>query len=109
MTSDHGVGGSTPFGRAYMSWFVYILECRDKTLYTGITINLEKRETAHNMGKGAKSILGRRPVKIVYSEVYNTRIEASKREYEIKTWKRDKKLELIRSGSSMVEQRTLNP
>lgn len=92
-----------------MNWFVYILECKDSTLYTGITIDRKKREEAHNAGKGAKAILGRRPVKIVYSEVYNTRVEALRREHEIKTWRREKKLELIRSGSSMVEQRTLNP
>ena len=92
-----------------MNWFVYILECNDKTLYTGVTTNLIKREKVHNNGNGAKSLLGRLPVKSVHSEVYNTRSEALKREYEIKTWKREKKLELIRSGSSMVEQRTLNP
>ena len=76
-------------------WYVYILECSDGSLYTGITIDLKKREEMHNSGKGSKSLLGKRPVKIVHSEVYNTSSDALKREHEIKTWKREKKLELI--------------
>ena len=90
-----GWGFDSLRARIDMNWFLYILECSDKSLYTGITIDLTKREKVHNSGRGAKSLLGKRPVKIVHSEVYNTRNEALKREYEIKTWKREKKLELI--------------
>ena len=81
-----------------MSYFVYILECNDNTLYTGITTNLEKRLQEHNTSqKGAKYTKIRRPVKLVYSENTNDRSSASKREYEIKKLTRIKKLELIQS------------
>ncbi len=89
--------------------YVYIVKCSDESLYTGITDNTERRVNEHNSKRGAKSLKGKLPVVLVYQEAYETKSEALKREYEIKTWKREKKLELIRSGSSMVEQRTLNP
>lgn len=67
------------------NYFVYMLECSDATLYTGITTDLERRLDEHNNSvKGAKYTRARRPVKLVYSEIYNTRSEASKREYFIK-------------------------
>ena len=93
--SDEGVAGSTPARRANMDWFVYILESKDKTLYTGITNNLEKRISMHNAGKGSKSLLGKLPVKLVYFESMKDRSSASKRESEIKKLKRVDKLELI--------------
>ncbi len=89
--------------------YVYIVKCSDESLYTGITDDLKRRVNEHNNKRGAKSLKGKLPVILVYQEEYKTKSEALKREYEIKTWKREKKLELIRSGSSMVEQRTLNP
>ncbi len=78
-----------------MNWFVYILKCSDESLYTGITVDLDKRVKVHNAGKGSKSLLGRRPVSLVFSELYNSRSEALKREAEIKSWNRDKKIRLI--------------
>ncbi len=79
-------------------WFVYILECSDKTLYTGITINLEKRIEQHNSGKeAAKYTRVRRPVKCVYNEKHKNRSEATKREMAIKKLSRLEKLELIKS------------
>ncbi len=79
-----------------MSYFVYILECRDKSLYTGITNNLEKRLKDHNESKiGAKYTKGRRPVILKYSEKLGTKSRALKREIEIKSWPRKKKLDLI--------------
>ncbi len=78
-------------------WLVYILECSDKTLYTGITNNLEKRLEQHNNGKdGAKYTRVRRPVKCVYQEVQKNRSEASKREFAIKNITRTEKLKLIK-------------
>ena len=50
------------------SWTVYIVECKDKTLYTGIARDLEQRLSAHNAGKGAKYTAGRRPVTLIYRE-----------------------------------------
>lgn len=75
--------------------FVYILECRDKTLYTGWTTDLEKRIVAHNEGKGAKYTRIRKPVKLVYYEILEDKSMALKREYEIKQYSREKKLALI--------------
>ena len=79
-------------------WFVYILECSDKTLYTGITNNLEKRLEQHNSGAdGAKYTRPRRPVKYVYQEKQVNRSVATKREMAIKKLKRVEKLKLIKS------------
>ena len=78
-----------------MSWFVYILECSDGSLYTGIARNLEERVAKHNQGTGAKYTAKKRPVKLVYTEEAVDRSDASKREWEIKRLSRKKKLELI--------------
>jgi len=79
-------------------WLVYILECKDQTLYTGITNDLEKRLEQHNHGKdGAKYTRVRRPVKCVYTEILNNRSEATKREYAIKKISRAEKIKLIKS------------
>ena len=79
-------------------YYVYILECCDKSLYTGYTNHLEKRIKAHNEGKGAKYTKGRRPVSLVYFESFQTKSEALIREYAIKQFSRKKKLELIKSS-----------
>ena len=78
-------------------YYVYIVECADKTLYTGIATELERRVEEHNNSeKGAKYTRVRRPVKLVYSEEYPDRSSASKREYEIKKkMNRTQKLKLI--------------
>jgi putative endonuclease len=80
-------------------YFVYIVECADSTLYTGISTELERRIQEHNTSeKGAKYTRIRRPVKLVYSESYPNRSSASKREYEIKKkMNRAEKLKLIES------------
>lgn len=79
-----------------MTYFVYILECADKSLYVGCTNNLNKRLEQHNNSKrGAHYTKIRRPVILKYSEKYETLIEARGREKEIKGWRRDKKLMLI--------------
>jgi len=79
-----------------MLYYVYILECCDKTLYTGIATDLQRRLDEHNNSdKGAKYTKRRRPLKLVYSEESENRSSASKREYEIKKLSREKKLELI--------------
>ncbi|MCB4743649.1 MAG: GIY-YIG nuclease family protein [Sulfurovum sp.] len=78
-------------------YYVYMLECTDETLYTGITTNLERRVKEHNhSNKGAKYTRSRRPVKLVYSEVFKDRSSASKREYYIKKKMcRERKIKLI--------------
>lgn len=83
-----------------MSYFVYILECSDGSLYTGITTNITKRLDEHNTNeKGAKYTKARRPVKLVYQETSENRSSASKREYAIKKLTRVKKLQLIKKLS----------
>jgi putative endonuclease len=79
-----------------MSYFVYILECADKSLYTGYTNDLTKRLKQHNDSKyGANYTKSRRPVILKYSEKFPTKSEALKREIEIKSWTRQQKINLI--------------
>lgn len=77
-------------------WVVYILQCADNTLYTGITNNFPKRLLAHEMGKGAKYTKGRGPFVVLYTEEHPNRSEASKRESVIKGMDRVAKLGLVR-------------
>ncbi len=76
-------------------WVVYIVECRDGSLYTGITNDLEKRLAAHNDGTGARFTRGRRPVKLRFCEKHHDRSNASKREAQVKKLSRSDKLRLI--------------
>ncbi|MDD2565565.1 MAG: GIY-YIG nuclease family protein [Candidatus Gracilibacteria bacterium] len=77
-------------------YYLYILECADSTLYTGITVDLERRVEEHNNSKlGAKYTSARRPVKVIYSASFENRSLASKEEYRVKKLNRDEKLELI--------------
>ena len=77
-------------------YFVYILECKDKSFYTGITTELERRVDEHNFSdKGAKYTKMRRPVKLIYSEKIKNKSQALKREFEIKKLKRIEKEKLV--------------
>ncbi len=76
-------------------YFVYILKCHDKSLYTGITTDLERRLLEHQTGKASRYTSAKGALKIVYSEKQKDRSSASKREAEIKSWPRQKKLDLI--------------
>jgi putative endonuclease len=77
-------------------YFVYILECSDGTLYTGITTELERRIREHNDSKlGAKYTKARRPVKLIYSKEFTDRSDASKEEARIKKLAREEKLKLL--------------
>ena len=82
-----------------VKWYVYIVECADGSLYTGITTDVKRRLLEHNYSfKSAKYTRSRRPVNLVWSkEVEGGRSEASKEEYRIKRLSRKKKLELINS------------
>ena len=76
---------------------MYILKCKDESLYTGITIDLARRVEEHNGGRGGHFTRGRVPVKVVYSEKAKNRSMASKRESEIKKLSRPGKLNLIKN------------
>jgi putative endonuclease len=76
-------------------YYVYIVTCCDGTLYCGITNDVEKRIATHNKRRGAKYTQSRLPVVLVYTETYNSWVEASRREYVIKQMKRTEKDKLI--------------
>lgn len=75
--------------------YTYMVRCRDGSLYTGWTTDIEKRIKAHNEGKGAKYTRSRRPVKLVYYEIFATKKEAMSREYAIKRLKKKAKEKLV--------------
>jgi putative endonuclease len=76
--------------------FVYIVQCKDSSLYTGWTTDVQRRVKTHNAGRGAKYTKLHRPVTLVYVEELPTRSAAMHREAAIKTWPRERKLKLIR-------------
>lgn len=76
-------------------YFVYLLECNDKSIYTGIATDLARRLREHKAGTGARYTRSRGAKKMLYWEKYKTRGAALKREAEIKRWRREKKLELV--------------
>ena len=78
-------------------YFVYILLCTDGTLYTGVTNDLSRRLAEHKSGKGGNYTRSRSVERIIYSEKTSDRGTALKREAEIKSWRRAKKLELIKN------------
>jgi putative endonuclease len=87
MRKDRGAG----------HWIVYMLECADKTLYTGITNDLDRRLAEHAAGKGARYTKGRGPFRLVYRETCEGRAEASRRETAIKLLARANKLRVVRN------------
>ena len=78
-------------------WSAYIIQCRDDRLYTGISNDVEKRVKAHNSGRGCRFTSYRYPVKLVYQEECGTKSSARKRELQIQSYKRSRKLELLES------------
>jgi putative endonuclease len=80
-------------------YFVYILQCSDQTLYTGITTDLDRRIKEHNNSKlGAKYTKIRRPVKLIYSEEFINRSEASREESRIKKLSRSEKFDFLKNN-----------
>ena len=82
-------------------WHVYMVCCRDNTLYTGIAKDLDRRIKAHNSGKeGARYTRGRRPVKLIFSKQVGSKSAAARLEYKIKGLSRSKKDLLVRCKGS---------
>ena len=75
--------------------FVYIVRCVDGTLYTGYALDPQEREKVHNSGRGAHYTACRRPVRLVYTESFDSKSAALKRECELKRWRRAKKEALV--------------
>ncbi|MEG1073253.1 MAG: GIY-YIG nuclease family protein [Oscillospiraceae bacterium] len=82
-----------------MGYWVYILQCKDNTLYTGSTDDVDRRAAAHNSGKGAKYTRGRTPVAVVYREECPDKSAALKREAALKKLTRTQKEELLRQNA----------
>lgn len=79
-------------------WYLYILRCRDGSLYTGITTDVDKRFLAHSEGRGAKYTRGRAPLELVYREECGSHSDALKRELQIKALTKAEKESLIHGG-----------
>jgi len=78
-----------------MGWFVYMLRCRDGSLYTGYTNDIDRRAAVHNAGKGGKYTRSRLPVQVVYRETCPDKSSALKREYALKQLTRQEKEQLV--------------
>ena len=85
-------------------WVVYILECKDGSLYTGITDRLQNRLAAHRAGKGAKYTRGRGPLKLRYLEDCEDHSAALKREFAIKKMNKHEKWELCKTAPKTLEE-----
>ncbi len=79
-------------------WFVYILECRDGSFYTGVTNNLERRQHQHNDGTASRYTRSRRPVTLRYQELCGSRSQALIRECSLRLLSRKEKEELVKRG-----------
>ena len=90
-----------------MAWFVYMLRCRDGSLYTGYTDDIERRFAVHQSGKGAKYTRSRLPVELVYQECLPDKSAALKREAAIKKLSRQQKLQMIEKTEETAEKRSL--
>ena len=85
-----------------MKWIIYILKCKDQSLYTGITNDIDKRIEKHISGNGSKYLRGRLPITLVYEETALNRSNATKRELEIKKLNKKEKQFLIKSYNKII-------
>lgn len=76
-------------------YFVYLVQCSNKSIYTGITTDVARRFQEHKTGIGGHYTRSHRAVKVLYTEQFKTRSAALERESEIKSWRRKEKLALI--------------
>ena len=86
-----------------MSWYVYMVRCRDNSLYTGCTNDLSRRLAVHNAGKGAKYTKSRLPVLLVYQEKCEDKSAALKREWAIKTLTKTEKEDLCNGQLTIAD------
>lgn len=76
-------------------WFVYILLCEDGSLYTGYSNNIDQRFSDHKNGKGGRYTRSHKPKKVIYKEQFQSQSQALKRESQIKSWTREKKIRIL--------------
>lgn len=81
-------------------YFVYLLQCGDDSIYTGITLDVERRFSEHKHGTGGHFTRAKKVKRILYTEQHPNKSSALKREAEIKSWRREKKLDLIHTSRS---------
>lgn len=80
-------------------YYAYMLRCNDNSIYSGYAVDPYKREKVHNSGKGAKYTRTRLPVKLVYFEEFDNKIDAMKREYAFKQYTHKEKEEIIKKSN----------
>ena len=85
-----------------MSWYVYIAECADRSLYTGITTNPQQRLKRHNSGKGSKYVRRKGGAQLIYLQTCTNKSVARHRELEIKSWTRRQKLAFLAERTRLV-------
>jgi putative endonuclease len=83
-------------------WFVYLIRTVEDKLYCGITNDLERRFKQHQVGKGAKALRGRGPLKLVWSQIQQSKSEALKTEIAIKKLKKKQKEQLVASEEKFI-------
>jgi putative endonuclease len=88
-----------------MPYYVYVILCDDGSFYTGYTKNVGSRMRLHVNGKGARYTRMHKPKRLVYTEEFNSRTEAMRRERKVKAMKHDSKLRLMRSQTRMMRNR----
>ncbi|MDD5427620.1 MAG: GIY-YIG nuclease family protein [Candidatus Omnitrophica bacterium] len=89
-------------------WYVYIIQCSDNSLYTGVTTDVSRRVKAHNEKSGGSYTRIRTPVKLVYQEPQPNQSAALKREAQIKRWSREKKLALIKGDINTLSKLSIS-
>lgn len=91
---------TVPSPESQNTWYVYLVRCKDATLYCGIAKNPARRLIEHNSAdRGAKYTRGRQPVQLVYLEEFSSRVQASRREHQIKKLTRTQKMALIQTAT----------
>lgn len=85
-----------------LRWYVYVVRCADDTLYTGVTVDIQKRMYAHNTGRGAKYTAARRPVSLHHQEGPMLQGDALRRERQIKAMQRSEKEALMLVGQDTI-------
>jgi putative endonuclease len=83
-------------------YFVYLIKCKDGTIYTGITTDVKRRFQEHKDSRGGRYTNSRKVVKILYTEAHKNRSSALRREAQIKRWRREKKLNLTKYSEPVL-------
>ena len=96
--AQEAIDKSGPRGINQAMWYMYVLECNDKSYYVGSSQDVEKRVKRHNEGRGARYTNVKRPVILVYTEEFDNSEEAKRREVEVKNFSITNKRKLIKYG-----------